>query len=325
MTSQMTAVTTTATTTTVQTSRRKVLGGATALVLGGVAPWRAATAREVRGGVVIERRYVTCRYGQLHMHIARPLNPVRQTQNPIMCFHPSPASGWYYRDLIADLGRDRIAIAVDTPGYGESDRPPEVPEMSGYSGAMADALEAMEYGGNKNYAKVDVLGYHTGCLIAVDLAIGRPDLVRKLCLVAVPYYDTQAQQQKMLNRQNRAPYTEDGTRVFEMWNNTVKRRAEGVTLEQAIKIFQERMRSGDTEWWAYESVFTYPSAERFPLVTQPMALLNPHGVLYEETLAAAKAVPSATLIDLPQLSHGVFSVGSSIIAEETRKVLDATG
>ena len=55
-----------------------------------------------------------------------------------------------------------------------------------------------------------------------------------------------------------------------------------------------------------------------------MALLNPHGVLYEETLAVAKAMPSATLVDLPQLSHGVFSVGSHIIAEETRKVLDAT-
>ena len=140
---------TAATTTTDQTSRRKVLRGAAALVFAGVTPWRLATAREVRGDVVIERRYVPCRYGQLHIHVARPLNPARQTQNPIMCFHPSPASGWYYRDLIADLGRDRIAIAVDTPGYGESDRPPEVPEMSGYSGAMADALEAMEYGGNK--------------------------------------------------------------------------------------------------------------------------------------------------------------------------------
>ncbi len=307
-----------------QPSRRQILMSAAAVSASSALSLSPAHAREVRGDVTIERRYVTCRYGQLHVHIARPSNPAQQTQNPILCFHPSPASGWYYRDLIADLGRDRVAIAVDTPGYGESDRPPEVPEMSGYSGAMADALEALDYGGDKNYAKVDLLGYHTGCLIAVDLAIERPDLVRKLCLVAVPYYDSDAQQQEMLNRQNRMPYTEDGTRVFEMWDNTVKRRAEGVSLEQAIKIFQERLRGGDTEWWAYESVFTYPSAERFPLVTQPMALLNPHGVLYEETLAAAKAVPSATLVDLPQLSHGVFSVGSPIIAEETRKVLDAT-
>lgn len=31
---------------------------------------------------------------------------------------------------------------------------------------MADALESLGYGLGKNYAKVDLLGYHTGCLIA---------------------------------------------------------------------------------------------------------------------------------------------------------------
>lgn len=284
---------------------------------------RSTEAREVRGDVVIKRGYVDCRYGQLHVHIARPLNPAHQTKNPILCLHSSPASGWYYRDLIANLGQDRIAIAADTPGYGESDRPPSIPEMTGYSGAMADALDSLGFGHGKNYAKVDLLGYHTGCLIAVDLAIEHPDLIRRLCLVAVPYYDSKERQQDMLNRQNRAPYTEEGERIFELWERTVKSRAEGVTLKQAIKVFQERLRGGDKEWWAYQSVFTYPSVDRFPMVTQPLALLNPHGVLYDETLDAARDNPAATLVDLPQLSHGVFSVGSDIIAEETRKVLDA--
>lgn len=302
-------------------SRRGLIASAAA-VLGvhGVSP---ASAREQRGDVLIERRYVNCRYGQLHLHIARPINPAKQTKNPILCLHPSPASGWYYRDLIADLGKDRLAIAADTPGYGESDRPTAVPEMTGYSGAMADALDELSFGQNENYLQVDLLGYHTGCIIAVDLAIERPDLVRKLCLVAVPYYDSEDRQQEMLARQNREPYSEEGTRVTELWNGTVQRRAEGVTFEQAVKHFQERMRAGDEEWWAYQSVFTYPSVERFPMVTQPMAFLNPHGVLYDETLGAARDNPNATLIDLPQLDHGVFSVGSDIVADAARGFLDA--
>lgn len=303
-------------------SRRTVLFTAGAGLACTISPVATLVARETRSDVIIERHYVNCRFGQLHVHSARPKNPAQQTQNPILCFHPSPASGWYYRDMIANLGQDRLAMAVDTPGYGESDRPPVVPKMSDYSGAMADAIKAMDFGGDKNYAKVDLLGYHTGCIIAVDLAIEYPDIVRRLCLVAVPYYESEERQKEMLARQNRAPYTEEGERVFELWSNTVKRRAEGVSLEQAIKIFQERMRGGDKEWWAYQSVFTYPSKERFPMVTQPMAFLNPHGVLYDETLAAARDNPDATLVDLPQLSHGVFSVGSDIIAEETRKVLD---
>ncbi len=304
-------------------TRRYTLFSAAALGMGAVFPDRPAGAREVRGDVIIERRYVDCRYGQLHIHTVRPLNPAKQTKNPILCLHPSPASGRYYRDLIADLGKDRLAIAADTPGYGESDRPSAVPEMSGYSGAMADALDALSFGQNENYLKVDLLGYHTGCIIAVDLAIARPDLVRKLCLVAIPYYDSEERQQEMLARQNRAPYSEQGERVFDLWNGTVKRRAKGVTFEQAVKHFQERMRAGDNEWWAYQSVFTYPSVERFPMVTQPMAFLNPHGVLYEETLDAGRDNPGATLVDLPQLDHGVFSVGSHIIADEARRYLDA--
>jgi pimeloyl-ACP methyl ester carboxylesterase len=271
---------------------------------------------------VVRRQYVNCRFGQLHMQVAAPTDAAKAVKTPILCMHPSPASGRYYLDLIGDLGKDRIAMAADTPGYGESDRPPgKPPPMEGYSGAFADALENLGYG--KGGSKVDLLGYHTGCLIAVDLAIRRPDLIGRLILVAVPYYDTVERQQKLLAGLDRRPYGEEPDKVVEMWDGTVKRRAKGVTLEQSIDQFLERMRPGDKEWWAYEAVFSYDSKNRFPLITQPTALLNPHGVLYKETLAAAPMIKGAKLVDLPELTHGVFSVGSHVIARETRKFLDS--
>lgn len=296
-------------------SRRSVLGAVAATM---IAP-RIAQGQTV---VNIQRQYAPCRYGQLHMHVASPKDAAKATRNPILCMHPSPASGRYYLDLIRDLGADRIAMAADTPGYGESDRPPNAPPpMEGYAGAFADALESLGYGANGK--KIDLLGYHTGCIIAVDLAIRRPDLIRRLCLVAVPYYANIDRQQKLLAGLDRRPYSEEPDRVVEMWDNTIKKRAKGVTLEQAIDTFLERMRPGDKEWWAYEAVFSYDSKARFPLITQPTALLNPHGVLYKETLAAAPVIPNATLVDLPELTHGVFSVGSHVIAREARKFLDA--
>ena len=272
--------------------------------------------------VMRKRQYVDCRYGQLHIQVAEPKDTARAVKNAILCMHPSPASGRYYLDLIGDLGKDRIAMAADTPGYGESDRPPnKPPPMEGYSGAFADALENLGYG--KSGKKADLLGYHTGCLIAVDLAIRRPDLIRKLVLVAVPYYDSVERQQKQLAGLDRRPYGEEPDKVVQIWDVTVKRRAKGVTLEQSIDQFLERMRPGDKEWWAYEAVFSYDSKNRFPLITQPTALLNPHGVLYKETLAAAPMIKGAKLVDLPELDHGVFSVGSHVIARETRKFLDS--
>jgi len=293
-------------------SRRSLMMAATAML----APRLALAAEAVK----IKRQYVDCRYGQMHMQVAQPADAAKADQNPLMCLHPSPASGKYYLDLIRIMGSDRIAMAADTPGYGESDRPADIPPMEGYSGAFADALENLGYG--KNGKKVDLLGYHTGCVIAVDLAIRRPDLVRKLCLVAVPYYDSAERRAKLVAGIERFSYGEEPDHVVEMWNGTVKKRAKGVSLEQAVDIFLERMKPGDKEWWAYTAVFSYDGPARFPLITQPTALLNPHGVLYKETLAAAPVIPGAVLVDIPELDHGVFSVGSHIIAREARKFLD---
>ena len=58
--------------------------------------------------------------------------------------------------------------------------------MSGLAGAAADTLEALGYGADGEGA-VDVIGYHTGTFIAAELAIVRPDLVRRLVLPGIPF------------------------------------------------------------------------------------------------------------------------------------------
>ncbi len=310
-------------------SRRRALklSLTTSLGLGlGVASLGAnAFAREVRNGVVIERRYVDCRYGQLHVHIAKPVNPSLQKHNPILCFHPSPASGWYFRDYIADMGRDRIAIAADTPGFGESDRPPTMPEsMAEFSGAMADALESLGYGGSESASKVDLLGYLTGCVIALDLAVQRPDLVRKVCLVSPPYIDDDAIRAQRIRDLTYGPYTEDGKRVMATWDGAVKRRVEGVTLEQAIHLFQERLRSGDKDWWAYKAVYTYQYDENFSALTQPLALINPLDTHDESIAKAMRDAPNATEIGPLNIGRSPFSLRPDLLAEESRKFLDSS-
>ena len=66
----------------------------------------------------VRRDYAEARFGQVHYRIAEPKLP---TQTPLMCFHLSPSSGRIYGRLLADMGRDRIALAPDTPGFGDSD------------------------------------------------------------------------------------------------------------------------------------------------------------------------------------------------------------
>jgi pimeloyl-ACP methyl ester carboxylesterase len=294
-------------------SRRNALAGAAAVAAGDAA--RAAVAAD--GQVVIRRQYVDCRYGQLHLHRARPT--VRAGATPVVCLHPTPASGRYFRELMKDLATDREVIAVDTPGYGESDSPPAPVGIDAYAGAIAEGLAALGYGRRK---PVDLLAYHTGNLIAAELALAGNGLVRRLVMTAIPHYADPARRAAAAARVDRWSFSESPKPILDLWEGTVVKRAAGVTLRQSVDQFLERLRPGDREWWAYDAVFAYDSGAALPRIVQPTAILNPHGALYEQTLTAARIMPRATLVDLPELSHGVFQVGTQTIAARARDFLD---
>ena len=101
----------------------------------------------------VRRAYVNGRYGQLHYRIAKPASP---SSVALLCIHASPSSGRMYAALLSKLGRDRIAIAPDTPGFGESDAPASPPEIADYAGQMGEFLDALAI------REVDVLGHTCG-------------------------------------------------------------------------------------------------------------------------------------------------------------------
>lgn len=78
------------------------------------------------------------------------------------------------------MGRDRSIYAPDLPGCGESDAPASRATAGDYSAAIGDFLDSMRL------RQIDVLGYHAGALVAIELAIARPQQVRRLVLVGLP-------------------------------------------------------------------------------------------------------------------------------------------
>ncbi|MEO1246703.1 MAG: alpha/beta hydrolase [Pseudomonadota bacterium] len=274
-------------------------------------------------GPALRRFYVDGRYGQIHVYRAEPDIPAARRQHPLMCFHPTAVSGNYYRDFMLEMGRDRTVLAMDTPGYGRSDRPPEPQPMSGLAGAAADTLDALGYGNNGRGA-VDVLGYHTGVFIATELAVLRPDLVRRLVLPGIAYYPPGEERQRLYDENAKPkPLTEDGSGVMDIWKFWVGNRTEGVSLERGAEHFADHLQSGPYSWWAYHSVFSYAAEERLPLVKQPVLVPNTHGSLEEQTRAAAALFPNVQLLEMPELHHGIFDVGVERLSEVTRKFLDA--
>ncbi|MCB2106060.1 MAG: alpha/beta hydrolase [Rhodobacteraceae bacterium] len=126
--------------------------------------------------------YVDNRYGQLHYAIAQPAGG--SDKPPIILLHQSPNSSVEYDDLTLELGRDRVAIAFDTPGHGGSDGPDTQPTIEDYAAAIVEGLTNLGYGPDK---PVDLFGNHTGGRTATEIAVSHPELVRRVIIGLSPY------------------------------------------------------------------------------------------------------------------------------------------
>ena len=283
----------------------------------GQAPAASASATAARR---IRRRYVDGRFGQIHVYIAAALDGAG-VKTPLMCFHPTAVSGDFYRDFMLEMSKDRLVMAMDTPGYGRSDPPPEPQPMIELAANAADALDALGYGAGGQGA-VDVIGYHTGCFIASELAVIRPDLVRRLVLPGIPF--RVGEERKALYEQYARPreLTEDGAAAMEVWEMWVTNRHPDVSLQRGASHFADQLQSGPYSWWAYHSVFSYAAEERLPLVTQPVLVPNTHGNLQEQSREAAKLLKDVRVVEMPDLSHGAFDVGADRLANVSREFLD---
>lgn len=131
----------------------------------------------------LRKMYVDCRYGQLHIHTAFPSSGGFDELTPLVCVAPPALTGRAFRPLLRDLGRDRSVYAPDMPGSGESDGPDRVATVGDQAAAFADLIDSLRL------KQVDVVGYQAGSLAAIELALARPQQVRRVALVGVPTSD----------------------------------------------------------------------------------------------------------------------------------------
>jgi pimeloyl-ACP methyl ester carboxylesterase len=128
----------------------------------------------------VRRGYFECRYGQLHVHNAIPPGGGFEEGTALLCLHSTGQTGRVFQKLLPLLGRDRSVYAPDIPGSGESDGPSSRLSPGDAAAAIGDFLDAMRF------RQIDVLGYQAGSLLAAELAIGRPQQIRRVVLVGVP-------------------------------------------------------------------------------------------------------------------------------------------
>lgn len=262
----------------------------------------------------VRRHYVQGRYGQIHLRIAEP--PVNALSPPLLLLHQSPLSGRMFDQFLPVMADHRRVIAADTPGYGESDRPIARPDLAGYSDAILDAVLPL------CGPRIDVLGYHTGSVIAADMA-ARRDEIRRAVMISFPLLEQEQRQDLIVSLDEPNSYDEDGSHLTRQWSSSFGARANGQTLEQIARLVAEKERPGLHGEWALQSAIEADLDTILASIEVPTLVAAPHDGLVGETRAAAALIANSQLIEWPDLAYGLFDVAAGRIAAAVAAFLDS--
>ena len=272
--------------------------------------------------VAVRRGFAEISEGQVHYHIARPAAP--SARRPIVLFHASPESSRTLIGLLSILGEDRVAIAFDTLGQGESCPPVSEDVTMGYfADAVARALAVL----GSDYDHVDVFGTHTGARIAAELAIGHPDRVGRLIIDGMRRAPTPLYHEYAASVDLSHYIDQEGTQFFKAW---IKRRDQylffppylrdaahlrGHTLPPAAEMHDAALDVFRGIRWGhipYRLALLYPAETRLPLLTVPtMVSCAPLDGPFGEMAYIATLIPGSVAMRHPQDS----AIGGATPAE----------
>lgn len=299
-----------------QITRRDAARSVAALALGTLALPASAAAAESE--TKVRRVFVDGAWGQIHARVAQPLGPAKKP--PIVCLHQTPLSSRMFANMLGDLAVDRVAIAIDTPGYGESDPPPSPPEIADYARVLLGAARTLI---GRTKGAIDVLGYHTGTIMAVEMAVREPKSIRRLVLSSMPIFDT-TRRAELLKGFVPDPITEDGGHILNPWKSGIAGRGPGQTLEMTHRNYSEKLRADpEKSLWALQALARYPIEEALPKVTQPIMLLRSKDTLYDHALAAKQLQPRIEIVERTDLGNGLFDVDPKGIATTVLSFLNS--
>jgi len=259
--------------------------------------------------MLVRRKFIDVKTGQLHLRVAGQTS----SNIAIICLHMMPKSGRIYAKILPELATDYFVIAPDFPGCGESDHFAEghLPSVADYADSIEEVIR---------YFKLEqayLVGYHTGSMVAVELAYRNPILVKKLVNLSAPILT-----RKEINDYHQyfapIPLDQDGTRFRIMWERILHYAGPGFSLEMASESMAENMRGGERYEEGHVAAFNYAPlyVERLTVIEQPIWVINLADDLEEQTRRAAEYLNNGHVTEFPNWGFGCLDLWSAEMASE---------
>lgn len=264
-------------------TRRTMLGTAlTACALGsGVAGQAAKANMPVR---TQKRGYATGPFGLVHYY------DTGAAGRPLLMFHQAPQSARQFDSVYAPLAARGIrAIGVDLPGFGMSDVTPFVPTIEDWARIASPLLDTL------GIERADVLGHHTGALLATEIALQIPERVRNV-VIHGPFPITEVEREAYLKKLQLTEidfeYKTDGSHLSDAFRLRFDMYGPGADPKLTTRVVVERFQGFGPFWYGHNAAYRYDHAAALQrLRHRAMILANTTDVIYALAQRARRMRP----------------------------------
>ncbi len=224
-----------------------------------------------------------------------------------------------------ELALDRRVVAPDTPGYGQSDGPAEPQSIDDYAAQLAEAIRLLGFGRDESSRPV-LFGYHTGAVMAAQIALTHPELISGIVLHGFPLRSPEERRQRF----DALPRTLDVDSYFDKvawyYDMHVRQSSPRLPLHERAAIFAQDMAAGPRYWFTYHGVWSWPFEERLAQLAVASMAIAADEVLADATRAACRIVPGCELREMPQLKgSSALQTQATEIAGVVREFADRVG
>ena len=229
---------------------------------------------------------------------------------PVLLLHQTPRSWDEYRDALPLLGQHLRAIAVDTPGFGDSPAMAGTPTIERWAEAVIALLDVL------GLEHASIVGHHTGAATAMEVAARAPSRVRALVLSSCPMVDAPRREHHAQTTPiDTVAHDAEGGHLLQLWRGRQPFYPAGQP-SLLDRFIVDALRAGPMAAEGHRVVNRYRMEDRIGRVTAPTLIIgatdDPHAFPATSRVAAAIGHAEVTeirggTIPLPDAMPGEFS------------------
>ncbi len=212
------------------------------------------------------------------------------------------------------------AVAMDTPGFGRSDRPAAPVGIAGYAAAIPAVLDAL------GWDRTDILGHHTGASIAASFAASHASRIGKLILNGVALLSDEERAHFAQFRFAPLIPVEDGGHLTAAWHQRLAATPGWTDLPAMHRHVVELLANPTDYHWGFTAAFAHDLRADLLAITSPTLVLTNTGEdLYDASVRAVAMRPDFAFVALDGGTHDIVDEQPVAWTEVVGKWLRADG